>query len=225
MAFVMGTRGDALRLQVSSVNQTFLTPVGAIPGVAVLAVAGRNGPGTARLRCDVDGQSLRWRAPGSTVFGLPQTITADGQYILEDGVDLDKWARVAVYVAFLPPKGSEAVVLLGDVYGNGVSSGDVSAGEALAGDVEVYTVSLKNVSTMTLQNVRAWIDLDTTGIEISSDGTNWFTPDYESHVDVRSWSSIAAGASQTLSVRRTIAASSSSDPDILTVLHFAWDGF
>lgn len=225
MAFAAGTRGDALRLQVASVDQTFLTPVGAIPGVAVLAVAGRNGPGMARLRCDVDGHSLRWRAPGSASYGLPQTITTDGQYVLEDGDDLDKWARVAVYTAFLPPKGSESVVLLGDVYGNGVSSDDVDAGEALAGDIEVYTVSMKNIGAMALANVRVWVDQNTTGIEISSDGANWFTPVYESHVDVRSWSSIAAGASQTLSVRRTISASSSSDPDILTVLHFAWDGF
>ena len=209
----------------ASVDQTFLTPVGAIPGVAVLVAAGRNGPGMARLRCDVDGRSLRWQAPGSTTFGLPQTVTADGQYVLEDGADLDKWARVAVYTAFLPPKGSEAVVLLGDVYGNGVSSDDVDAAEALAGDVEVYTISLKNISTQALANVRAWIGIGITGIEISSDGTNWFAPDYESHVDTRTWSTIAPGASQTLSVRRTIAAASSFDPDILTVLEFAWDGF
>lgn len=225
MAFTAGTRGDALRLQVASVDQTFLTPVGAIPGVAVLAVAGRNGPGTARLRCDVDGRSLRWRAPGSTAFGAPQTITTDGQYVLEDGDDLDKWARVAAYTAFLPPAGSESVVLLGDVYGNGVSSDDVDATEASTGDVEVYTVSMKNVGSSSLLNVRAWIDPATTGIEISSDGTNWFAPTYESHVDVRSWSAIASGASQTLSVRRTISASSPADPDILNVLQFAWDGF
>ena len=56
-------------------------------------------------------------------------------------------------------------------------------------------------------------------------GAGWFAPDFETHPDVISWSSIAVGGTETLQVRRTVTAGAAADAEILNRLHFAWSSW
>lgn len=218
-------RCDALRLEVSGAETHSLRAIGTLPGVVVLAAAGRNGRGTGMLRTSGSGTWLSWRAPGSNRFGAAVVCDSDGSYLLEDGRDLSKWLRVEVHVDYLVPGAVDARVYLADAYNNGHAHDDVSAAEADAGDIEDYTITLANDSLGDLIDVKAWLELDTAQkIEISSDDINYYAPTFEDHVNALSWARITAGGSETLYLRRTIAASAGYDPGVLNQLKFAWTG-
>jgi len=221
---VAATRADALRLKVGGQEVRSLTPVGTVAGVAVRAVAGRGGGGTGHLRSRGDGTELSWKAPGSSSYGDPVACGTDGTYLLEDGDDRHKWARVQVYTSYLVGGGQEAAVLLGEMWNNGVGSDDVSAAEATSGDVETYELAVKNDGPMGVLDVKCWL-VSTAGLEVSKDGANWCAPDAEDHADVLVWDSIASGAQETLHVRRTIGAEAAYDPDVLNRVALAWDGY
>ncbi len=221
----VATRGDSLRLEISDVEIRHLRLVGTLAGVAPLAAAGRNGPGIGRLRACGEGDVLAWLAPGSSTYGAQVDVSAGGDFLLEDGDDADKWLRVSVTAARLGTGPGETQVHLGDVYGNGVSHDDVSAAEALAGSVEIYQITLANDGPMDLLDLRCWIDAAVSGIEVSLNGADWFTPDAEDHGDVLIWARLAAEDTTTLHVRRTIGAAAEADAGVLTLLHFGWDGF
>lgn len=217
------TRADALRVRLSSASVKHLKAVGTIPGVVVEAVAGRNGPGSGMLRYYAGGLAA-WRAPGSETFGQRVDLSAGGTYVVEDGEDLNKFLRVTSYAAFLPPGPAAARVLLQEEFNDGVGGDEVTASEAAAGSVESWTVELLNAGGLGLSNLRIWLDAATAGLEISLDNSNWYAPDSETHADVLIVAGLAAGASQNLYVRRTIASSTPADPDILNLLQFAWNG-
>jgi len=216
--------GDALRLKLAGVETESLIAVGTIPGVAVLAAGGRNGPGVGCLRASGDGTLLSWCAPGSNRFGSTTDCSVDGNHLLEDGRYPGKWLRVQVYNTYMNPGVAEAKVFLADVYNNGPGHDDLSAAEAAAGDIEDYTISLTNDSPMDILHVKAWLEVGTARIiEISSDDANYYSPTYEDHINTLSWARIASGASETLYLRRTITAGADSDPGVLNHLQFAFD--
>lgn len=153
------TQHDGLRL-ISGTEVKSLYAVGTVDGVAVLRVAGANGPGTAVISYDGDGAGnsrLAWRAPGSVTFGTWVDVSVDGDYLLDDGEDPRKWARVTVYGDYLPAAAAQASVYLADVFNNAIGSDDVTAAEAAAGSVETRTVSVTNASSVRADDVRAWI--------------------------------------------------------------------
>lgn len=216
------TRADSLRMEVSAVEVVHLTAVGTLPGVAVLAVAGRNGPGTGRLRSQgADGTLLSWRAPGSAVWGPDVDASLDGIYLLEDGADAGKWARVQTYGAHMTPAADEAEVLLVDRYNNEIGSDDLTAAEASAGDVETYTVDLANDNPVGLSNLRVWLDAAVVDLEISDDGAAWVSPTSEAAALVLP--PLAGGANDVLHFRRTIGAASPADPAVLNDVRLAFN--
>jgi len=198
-----------------------LSLAGTVPGVAPLLAAGRNGPGAGRIRWNPTAAALQYQAPDSATWGDPQTATADGTFLLVDGEDASKCVRVAVYTTHLGDAPTEARVLLADRYLNGIPFRDATAAEATAGDVDTYTLTLTNAGTVTVSALVAWLDADTAGLEISDDGATWVTPTTEG--TALALSDLAPAASATLHARRTIAASADADPDILDLIHLAFD--
>jgi len=219
---VVGTHADALRLTVASVEVRHLTAVGTVPGVVIDAVAARNGEGTGRLRCD--GNELQWQAPDSATWGDVEFVDVenDASYLLEDGEDRSKWIRVDVYPDYLPDGAAEVGVVLTDVRENGVSNDDVTASEAASGDVTTHTVTLENVGTVTLSQLRVWLDAAVSGLEISDDGASWVSP--TSEAAALAFPDLAAGDSDTLHVRRTISAGADADAGVVNHLELSFSG-
>lgn len=213
------TRNDALRLLNGS-SEVITRSVGAIPGVVVVQVSGRNGPGAGTLFASAGG--LSWQAPGSSTPGAIVAIPSDATYMLEDGEDSSKWIRVQTYgdEGWLSQTAA-GTIDIADSY-NVYGIDDVSAANAASGHTETVTFNLKNVWSHTVQNVRMWLDPAVVDLTISSDGTNFFDPTSETDVHVLSWASIAAGSSVTVTVKRIIPASTGSFPSVLNFIQFSW---
>lgn len=217
------TSADALRVEKAAATVRMLHAVGTISGVAVAFVAARNEPGTGYLAAGPAGTTLAWKAPGSSTFGTYVDVSAGGTFVLEDGEDADMFVRVIVTATRLPSSAAEGQVLLQDVYENEISSDDVTAAEALAGDISTFTVDVQNDSPDGVPWCLVWVDAAVTGIEISTDGISWSTPTNEaSAIDL---GPIAAAASVTLHLRRTIGAAAANDPAVLTELHMAFESW
>lgn len=147
-----------------------LVAVETIPGLRVLAAAGLNGPGKGQLASAANKASLTWQPPGEAAPGAAVTCPTDGTYTLTFG---DKWLQVAILRDWMDAGGAFGPVYLQDLYNNGLASDDVTAAEALAGDVETYSLNLKNAGTDTLQMLRGWLDAETEFLEISNDNATW----------------------------------------------------
>jgi len=213
----------ALEIRLTGVRVKHLVAVGTVGGVVIDRVAGRNGPGIGMLRAEgYSADAFAWRAPGSATFGPARAANADGYAVLEDGEDADKFVRVKVYSAFLSRTPNAAAVFLRDVYNNAVGHDDVTAGEATAGDVATYTISLTNVSGARIYSLRAWLDAAVSGLEISDDGATWVNPTTEA--TALRLSDLDAEAEDTLHLRRTIGAGASCDAGILNLIHLSFAG-
>lgn len=213
---------DALRLELDSVEVEHLVPIGTIPGVAVLAAAARNAPGSGTVRSSGDGSLLSWKAPGSSSFGPDVEAAADGDYLLEDGEDPSKWLRVQVWRQYLVPGAAEATVSLRDLYNNAAGHDDVTAAEAQAGDVETYTITMKNEGTLTLSQIKVWLDAATDDLEISENGSSWVNP--TSEAAALEFPDLVAGGTDLLHLRRTITGGADPDPNVLNHLHLSFAG-
>ena len=211
------TRADSIQFQKSAVEVHHHHASGVIPGLVVLEAAARNGPGRGRLRATGnDGRSVSWQAPGSTVPGVPTRIDADGDYLIED-VDISKYVRVRAFTAFMHKGPAQARVYTDDVYLNPVANDEVTAAEASAGAVEVFTVDIKNVSISSVSHLVVWIDVITPSHEISTDGVTWIAP--TSEATGLQVGNLVVGQIFTLQVRRTIIAAAVSNPKVLNWLH------
>ncbi len=213
----------ALVLEAASAEVFHLAAVGAIHGVTPLAAAGRNGPGRGEILCTGDGWLLyaAFKAPGSATFGPSVLVSTDGNYLLGDGEDAAKWLRVRVDASYLV-EGQQASVYLGDLYNNAIAGADVTAAEASAGDELIYTITMHNLGPASLSQLKVWIPEDVDFLEISDDGASWVDPMAEQ--DALEFPELAAGASDTLHLRRTIPGSKASDPDVLNQLAFSFQG-
>lgn len=217
-----GDRGDALRLKYSGEVVSYLSAVGSPPGVTPLAADGSNGTGTGRLRTvGLEGRRLQWRAPGSSSWGAEVTVAADGDYVLEDGDDAGAWIRVRVALAFLTAGPAEALVYLRQRF-NELGPDDVTAAEASAGDVTSTTYALECASPHGVQGIKAWLDAETSGLELSDDGATWVAPTSEG--SALELGDLASGASVALYTRRTVSASATSSAEALNSLHLSWEG-
>ena len=212
------TAADSLRLKFSGSEIQQLHRIRTIPGVSVLAAAGKNGVGAGNLRSVGDGTFLQWRAPGSGTFG-PRLKVTDGNWIVKDGEDLDKWVRVEVFASFLKPSSEEAQVLLDDVYNNG-GNDDITAAEATAGFSASWQMDMVNESAKTLHRLVVWIDPATSGITISDDDVVFVSPTTEA--TGLEFGDLAPGGSLPLYIKRTIGAGASEDPRVLDVLQFSY---
>jgi hypothetical protein len=190
--------------------------------MAVLAVAGRNGPGVGMLRTTGDGTLAAWRAPGSSTFGVSVNVSVDGTYLLEDGTDSDKWVRVQVAAAFLAASPMQGRVYLRTRYNNGLAASDVAADDAQSGDVDNYLLQLDNVSRGALRDLRFWLEPGTTNLELSDDFSTWVAPTTEETALV--FPILLIAATTYLYVRRTTPAASECDPGVLNRLHARFDG-
>ena len=216
----MPEHADVLRIELAGVEVQHLATVGAVPGTAILLAAARNGPGEGRLRTNASGTAVQWRAPGSIVWGTAVSVPADGEYLLCDGEDRDKFVRIAAWPAHLQA-GQEAEVQLRDVYSNAIAHDDVAAEEAATGDLTVYSLTLRNAGDSALRHLLCWLDAATTVLEISADGAAWVCPTAVGNA--LELGDLAAGAATTLYLRRTIATGAASDAAVLTHLHFRFD--
>jgi len=213
---------DALQLEVSAVELHHLTAVGSAPGVVLLLVAGRNGPGMAWLRTSGDGNVLAWRAPGSATFGPDVVCESDGTYILTDGEDEDRFVRVQAWRNFLIQAG-DFPVYLSDRYANGAALDDVTAERAAAGDVSVWTITLRNSGQTPISALAVWLDAASdASIELSADGQTWSAAADES--EAVKMGHLAADATATVHLRRTVAAGCAASPKQTMHLCFAFDG-
>jgi len=216
---------DAVHLESGSgIDIASMRWIGTLNGVSVLAVSMRNGPGTGIISAagtDGDGNPLlSWQAPGSSTAGR---TTADS--MLVDGEDASKFVLVSSEAGYVPEFGS-AFVHITDSYDIG-SFGDITAAQALAGNVAAGALKLKNHSVLPVQNVKLWIADGESGsdaLDVSLDGITWVHPIAEDDAAVLSWPIIASGATADVYVRRTIAAGAASSPRVLNHLEFRWDG-
>ncbi|MCP4249173.1 MAG: DUF11 domain-containing protein [bacterium] len=213
------TGPDAIRLELFGGSVESLWVVTEFRGVAVRFAAGLNGPGVGRLRSTGDGTALSWRAPGSATFGVDVDCSADGEYVLCDGEDPDKYVRLEVWAAHLSPGSAAAAVVLRDVFGNAVGYSDVAAAEAAAGDVATYTITVRNASAAYMHRVLFWLDPSVVDLEISPNGSAWSAPTTEA--TAITLGDLAPGATATLHLRRTISVGADSDPDILNLLQYS----
>ena len=214
---------DALRIEVDSVEVHHLTMVGTVPGVVPLLAAARNGSGIGKLLCGDPGTLLSWRAPGSETFGDAFDCSTDGTYVLCDGEDPDKWIRVSVRDEYAVA-GSQADVLLADVYNNAIGGEDVTEEEAEAGCQTVWNLTLRNAGDEAISAVLVWCGAGCDpGTELSVDGTQWSRPTTEAEgVYI---AQLDAGETAPLHVRRTIGAGETCDPKRLVHLDFAFSCF
>jgi hypothetical protein len=216
----VATHADAIRLKVGGVEIAQLANANTIPGVQVLAVAARCGPGRGLLTLDA-GQRLTWQSPGATLPGDLVDVSAGGDFLVESW-DAACWVRVHVEAAYLVA-GSQAAVYLADVYDNAIADGDVAAADAAAGVVQTWSITLANNSSQEVQNLRAWLDASVVDITISADGASWVTP--TSEATAVSLGTLPAAASAMLHVQRTIASDAAPQPRVLSLIHLAFDLF
>jgi hypothetical protein len=213
---------DALRLEIVGVEMHHLAAIGAPPGVAAIMPGGRNGPGTGSIRTSGDGNVLAWKAPGSDAYGQEVTCEADGDYVLCDGGDVDKFVRVQVWRAWLTRPGDFSVHLR-DVYNNPVSLDDVTAEEAAAGLVDVWTIDLRNAGEAPLANVRMWLDpAGDPNMALSFNGADWSQPTTESE-GLAIGALMAPGITTPVYLRRTVSAGAASTPKRLVHFHCSFD--
>ena len=224
---IPGTRNDGLRLQLSGSDVGGLRIIGTMPGCVVNAAAARNGPGQGLL-ISSPGSGLAWQAPGSTTPGAvvgTSGLTSGTAVMLEDGEDPSMWISLLVYPAYLPGTG-QAAIAFEDLY-NDVGPADVAAADALAGVITTTEYTLLNSSGAIITGALMWLDDTASGfaeLAISQDGVNFYQPTSATDPNVLSWATIAAGATASVWVQRTISATSASSPGLLNILRWRWNG-
>lgn len=122
---------------------------------------------------------------------------------------------------------AERGIICTDVYNNGIAYDDVTAGEASAGDVADYSVTLKNSDTRAINHLYAWVNQAVQYITISHNGVAYVSPKGEAKApptDKLALADIPPGDSITFYLRRTIPASTLYDPHVLVVVHWEFFG-
>lgn len=122
-----------------------------VTGVTIDYAGGYNESGTASLKFTHTGSYLQWKAPGSSNYGTLVDVSANGSYLIEDGDDNSKFARVTVVSASLP--GSDQTDSIDLTYATNKVFDNVSSSEASAGDTEYRGLMLKNVNSASIDSV------------------------------------------------------------------------
>lgn len=193
-------------------------------GVRCTAAAALNGPGGGQLELSRDGTLLRWRAPGSVVFGAGVDPSAGGTFWLRDGLDPDRWVKCVAAAAWMADRTDAGPIVLRDAY-NGLMR-DVTAAEAAAGVTVKRTLTLRNLSAgYALANLTVWLESSTAaGWELSWDDVTYYTPTTElAALAGLGAQTVSASGTKTLYARRTVAAGAAADPRAMIVLRAAFD--
>jgi len=206
-----------------SADLTSLVARGGLPGVALDAVAGRNGPGRGYLKLSPAGTSLSWCPPGRT-FGTAVDVSAGGTFTL-GGTDPDRWVTVTVTAAQLSAGPLIQRIMLTDAIDTALCSADITAAQAAAGNTADWSILVKNESGATMNNLTVWVPAACEDIEIrKSAGDSWVTPRGDLPAQAAFGTvNLAADATQAVYVQRTIAAGQAAHPARPIVLRCAWD--
>jgi len=193
--------------------------IGGVTGVTIDDVGGGNGGGPAGLHYDGSG-NLSWRGPRRSTWGEAVDVSAGGTFTLA-GDTPDRWARVTVEAGELPAGAETAAVILVERTG-GLAGDDVTAVEAAVGDVSTWTVDFYNYHSAAV-SLDVWIEpYSSKWIEICDDGSSWAAPITAAAAFTLT---LAAGGTDTLHIRRTIAAGADRSPGIpVRLLYLADDG-
>src|SRR3990172_8249572 len=221
------TRADQVHIARSTTNFVYNTPVRTLPGVNLtqkfdlrMGAADRKGRGRGQLQAEDDGKLLSWKAPRSTKFGPGVRISADGQYLLEDGDDPNQCLKMKVTYAYLPSTPMVQPVYLQDV--PNVYLSNIAASQAAAGNTVTLQYFMANSGTSLVHNVRVWIDAQTPYLSISDDNVIFVTPKTEAEALLMGI--LSGGANKNLWVKRTIPAGSEADGRVRAWLRASWDG-
>jgi hypothetical protein len=212
---------DSSELQFQSAGNPLvsLTPVNTLPGVQILSVAALNGPGNGLLDCDAVG-NLTWAPPGGAA-GTPVDCSAGGTFLLPDATG-NAWLSVYVVAEYLA-LASQAAITLQDVYDGPLVNSDVTAAQASGGNVSTWTLSLVNTSSSSLSSVALWFTAgglaSGLGLQASLDGSTWTAPTSGSPLAV---GTMAASASVTVHLKRTIPAAEASAAAVAVELAAGW---
>jgi hypothetical protein len=193
---------DQLQLQTTGgAPLVSFTAIGTLPGVEILAVAGACNPGVGLLDCDPTGK-LTWTPPGGAA-GPAVDVSAGGNFLLYDAIGY-RWLSVHVEAAYLA-RAAQTTVTLQDVYDGPLVNRDATAAEAAAGNALNWQVQVKNLSgTDTAGSLAVGLPSGYSGLKVSTDNVNW----YARGLVVATIASLAPGATATIYLQRTIAASS-----------------
>ena len=200
-------------------------------GVEILGVGALNGRGTGSLEAITD-NSLRWTPPGG-VAGTTVTL-GQGQEAKLFGFESGAWIHVRRN-STIPMVGIHSVQCM-DIYNNVVGFDNVSSADAVAGEVFYRAIIGKNEFTGPMTDIKIWLDEDAnSGIAIGYEavvsdeiqdiadettaptGITWVTG--TTSATGITISSVSAGESFGLWIRRTIAADSDPSPSELVHIH------
>jgi len=214
--------------------------VNSLSGIRIDHVSWANGTGNGLLE-STTADTVAWTAPSGTQ-GAEVTIANGETKILEDGADSNKYVRVRRTSA-TDLSLSVCTVVLTEVYNNVIGMDNVESTEAASGLVSYRCVMVRNVSVLTLTNIKIWIDEDTAGLalgwevpigdgSLGNDQTGIGDGDEPAGVDWNTGTtagtglqlaSLTAGSNYGLWIRRTISPGASASTGILTSVHWSFD--
>jgi len=212
---------DALSFSSGGTTQKSRGHLGGIPGVRIDRVAGRCPTGQGELRSFGDGTEIAYKPAGGN-YGPSLTWSSGQKVLLGAGVAGDEYIVCEIYTAYLL-KANAGRLDFREQYNNLVASDDVTAAEATAGDVSTYTIDVQNDGSVPVYGVRVWLDPTVSGIEISDDGAVWVNPTTEA--SALNLGTLAASASATLHLRRTISPGATADPAVPVVVLVSFERF
>jgi len=128
---------------------------GSITGVKIERLGGANGEGAGFLET-IDGDSLRWTAPGGTAG--PITAIADGETKLLESGGYERSKFVIASRHTTSDLKGQAVVMIVPVYNSAVGSSNVSHSEREAGEIKLRCIAVKAVhATHGVINLKVWV--------------------------------------------------------------------
>ena len=121
----------------------------------------------------------------------------------------------------------ESAVLFFDVFNNGIGYDDVSAAEALSGDITSWEVQLYNQSDYILSWIYLWIDTAVNYIKISDDDSIWVQPigiPRQKPADALLIPNAAPGGTSSFYMQRTIPAATAARRRVTNIIHWKYSG-
>jgi hypothetical protein len=213
---------DAIEIAISGAEVISYTATGTLEGVEVVHISGACSPGEGMMRATGDGLTLSWKAPGDSGFGTDVAIEGDGEYVLLSA-DESQWIKVEVYTSWMPGGPQSAAVQLHENYANGVAGDDVTSAQASGGHQTNLTFTAENKTGRIMTSVRFWLTAAAAavGFELSTDGVSWSAPTSEGAAIYDG--TLSPGTPVTFHIRRTIAASTESDPHVTNQINYSFN--
>lgn len=195
-------------------------------GVQITEAAGLLSAGVGRLAVVAragGGRGLQWTAPGGAA-GDVIPADADGEIRVDDGAQPDHWLRCTLTAARLAA-GDAAAVQIASSGPSALDPGDVAAAAAAAGSVETRELTLVNRSAaLDLENLTVWLAPGTRFCEVSLDNVTYSAAEDETAaLAALGATTLPAGGSIAVYVRRTIPAGTAANPSEPLEIRAGWD--